>query len=92
MSESERAPSSSEQTVGERVAVPKVGDVIVCAAFANGWRNVDNPDGAIWVTDAPAPASSEYIQHCRDEKRGTARFVVEESCQKPGECVTWRRK
>lgn len=88
--------SSSEKAVGERVSVPKVGDVIVCAAFANGWRQYDkpdvDPDGPIWVTDAPeTPGTSEHVQECRDEWRGTTKFVVEESGQRPSVCVTWKK-
>lgn len=74
---------------------PEVGDVIVCEAFARGWRHyrreADNslgePFGPIRVMDVPLKVNSSH-QDCHDDIRGEAKFVVEESHTSEGE-ISW---
>lgn len=81
---------------GERVLTPRVGDVIVCEAFMNGWRRLVQPDvaedGPIWVTDAPErlrQMTGMPRQDCTDPSRATAQFVVEECTVSRHSCVRW---
>jgi len=61
---------------------PDVGDVIVCEAFARGWRlcwsDTGKPYGLIRVMDVPLEVN-DYHEDRHDDARGQARFVVEES-------------
>ncbi|MEA3249902.1 MAG: hypothetical protein U9Q03_06160 [Patescibacteria group bacterium] len=65
---------------------PEVGDVIVCEAFARGWRyyrrgkndELEAPVGPIRVMDVPIEVNEQHYD-CRDDSRGQAKFVVEES-------------
>lgn len=66
------------------IGVPRVGDVIVCEAFANGWQQCSEPgvpiDAPIWVTDAQELPKllGDYRRDCRDASRAQAAYVVED--------------
>lgn len=69
---------------------PEVGDVIVCEAFARGWRQYrcekdgsdgyryGEPYGPIRVMDVLLKVN-EYHDDCHDDTRGEAKLVVTES-------------
>ena len=65
---------------GERIGIPRIGDVIVCAAFENGWRRKDELRHPTWVTDHAPLKANDYEELARDGSREAAGFVVEESC------------
>jgi hypothetical protein len=86
------------ETKPERVACPQVGDVIVCEAFARGWKRLLSPseaeDAPMWVTDLDLsnawPNGARQDHH--DPSRASAPFVVE-ACEVPrygASRVTWK--
>lgn len=77
---------------GERIGIPRIGDVIACAAFENGWRHPQEPEQPVWVTDDPLiKVNPHAMTISRDATRETARFVVEESFR-ADHSVSWTER
>ncbi|MEK7545594.1 MAG: hypothetical protein AAB554_00785 [Patescibacteria group bacterium] len=76
----------------ERIGIPKIGDVITCAAFENGWRRKDEANRPVWVTDDDGLKLNAHEESARDAVRATAAFVVEESCRSDSDHISWTER
>lgn len=86
------ATTTVTEPASERIGLPRVGDVIVCQAFANAWRCKYEPSRQFWATDAADLTVKDDCEEMhRDQERGVARFVVEET-YRSDDYVTWTER